>query len=373
VAVVVSFFAMRLRPYIFGTGLLFCWLFPVSLAATERLYSGEAVIEEGQSVQQAQLAALDQVLVRLTGQVDRSLVSDLGLTATDLGALQASQQRARVEQLTADGTLEEQLVLRVDFYPPAVDTLLRNNELPRLGRERPAVLIWQARRDALTDVAGTSDPQGLELSADPTDEARLDAYLQSLFERASKRFGVDLIEPLGDALDLSMVNAADIRGGILDGGDALRDRYGAGMVAMLDLEQDERGDWRGRWFWRLEGRDHSLSVTDPRLDVVIDQGVSGLLALMADRFAVQLATDPGGLRRIRVEGLVDQRQFSAVVNHLSELSVVERVQVVTARERAIEFDLELAGDGLEDQIRFSRLLAVEGEDTAGTLVLRWQR
>ena len=368
---------MRIRLVVSTLSLLFAGILLVpAVTAAERLYTGEAVIGDGLSMQGAQLAALDQVLTRLTGQVDRSLVSELGLGAGDLRALQASQQRVQVERLMPDGSRQEQVVLRVDFYPPAVDNFLRNNDLPRLGRERPAVLLWQARRGEPLDPFAVLEPSPLEPLADEADgldEADLDNYLQSLFERASARLGVDLIEPLGDALDLSMVNEADIRGGILDGADALRDRYGAGMVAMLDLEQDDRGDWRGRWFWRLEGRDHSLSVTDPSLDVVVDRGVSGLLALMAERFAVRLATDRGALRRIRVEGLVDQRQFSAVVNHLSELSVVERVQVVSARERAIEFDLELAGDGLEDQIGFSRLLAIEGEDAAGTLVLRWQR
>ncbi|MGY6588926.1 MAG: DUF2066 domain-containing protein [Wenzhouxiangella sp.] len=367
---------MRIRLVSFVLCLLFAALSLPPAMAAERLYTGEAVMGEGLSMQGAQLAALDQVLTRLTGQVDRSLVSELGLGAADLRALQASQQRAQVERLMPDGSRQEQVVLRVDFYPPAVDNLLRSNQLPRLGRERPAVLFWLARRDASPDALMAPElslPAPLGEEAGDADEADIDAYLQSLLVRASSRFGIDLIEPLGDALDLSMVNQADIRGGILDGADALRDRYGAGMVAMLDLAQDEFGDWRGRWFWRLEGRDHSLSVTDPDLDAVVDEGLAGLLAVMAERFAVRLATDPGGLRRIRVEGLVDQRQYSAVVNHLAELSVVERVQVVSARERAIEFDLELAGDGLEDQIGFSRLLAIEGEDAAGTLVLRWQR
>ncbi|MGY6629973.1 MAG: DUF2066 domain-containing protein [Wenzhouxiangella sp.] len=365
---------MRIRLVIFALSLLSVGLLmPPSAIAGERLYTGEAVMGEGLSMQGAQLAALDQVLIRLTGLVDQSLVTELGLGAADVRALQASQQRAQSDRLMADGTRQEQVVLRVDFYPPAVDNLLRNNGLSRLGRERPAVLLWQARRSGPAIPFTGLEPIAPEAGLDDDDEHLLDAYLQSLLERASVRYGVDLIEPLGDALDLSMVNEADVRGGILDGADALRDRYGAGMVAMLDLEQDELRDWRGRWFWRLEGRDHSLSVTDPQLETVVDQGVSSLLARMAERFAVRLTTDPGGLRRIRVEGLIDQRQFNAVVNHLTELSVVERVQVVSARERAIEFDLALAGDGLEDQIGFSRLLVIEGEDAAGTLVLRWQR
>lgn len=318
------------------------------------LYAGETRLgDDEQITPAAMLEALDQVLVRLTGMVDVSPVAVIGVRAADVNALVESQQRLRVERLDKEGERITEVRLRVDFHPPSVDRLLQDNALPRWGRERPAILVWIAEEDE----------DGARLSADP--------FLEQQLAEQARRFGLDVIRPLGDALDMAEVDLADIRGGFLDAAENGMRRYQAGIVAMLDL-RDSDDYWSGRWFWRLEGRDRGLNLSaDSRLEI-IEAGLAALLSALAGRYGIIADDLDHGTRRVVVDGIVDPIQYAEVLRYLGELSMVEGLQVVRARDRRIEFKLAVSGGRLEDVIALSRLLVVDRQEFDGTLYLRLQ-
>lgn len=330
-------------------------LLAAPLAARE-LYVAEVPLDGGSAASGADLSrALDQVLIRLTGQVGQSPVAALGLGSGEVNQMLVSQQRYRRSQLGADGQTEESVWLRAEFYPQAVDRLLEREQWPRLGRERPSILLWASSEDE-------------ESGAGFVDDALID---QALAEQA-RRLGLDVFRPLGDALDLADVQLADVRGGFLDAAESGMGRYGAGMVAMLDLR--EQGDhWSARWFWRLDGRDDGLSLTAERPEALIGPGLEAMLTALVARYGVQRGAENAGLRRVLVDGVVDEIQYAEVLRDLGGLSVVDQLRVVGARGRQVEFELVLAGSGLEDQIALSRLLTVERQLPDGRLLLRLAR
>ncbi len=326
-------------------------LLPSALASD--LYVGETILAEGQDVTPAALLrSLDQVLVRLTGMVDESPVARLGLGASDVRGLIQSQQRVRLERLDEEGNRRSELRLRAEFYPAAVDQLLQRHQLARLGRERPSILLWVAV-DEEGRIAQLADAPLLE------EHIRDQAW----------RFGLDIVRPLGDALDMAEVRLADIRGGFIDAAASGAQRYGAGVVAMLDLREQD-GYWTGRWSWRLDGRDGGMTLTADRPGKLIELGMQGLLEALVDRYAVRRGEHGGGLQRIVVEGIVDPVQYAEVSSFLGGLSVVEQLRVVGARGRQVEFELTLAGGGLDDAISLSRILAVDRREPDGRLYLR---
>ena len=330
-------------------GLAACMLLGQALASD--LYVGEAALEDDQAVTaDTLLEALDQVLVRLTGMVDESPVDVLGLAPADVNALVQSQQRVRIERIDEDGEPVSRLRLRAEFHPPSVDRLLQDHQLPRWGRERPAILLWVAEEDE----------DGVRLSDD--------RFLEQQVADQARNFGLDVIRPLGDAMDMAEVELADIRGGFLDAAEVGLQRYQAGMVAMLDLRKDE-DYWSGRWFWRLEGRDSGLSVSADSRAALIEAGLANLLSTLAGRYGVIADELDRGTRRVVVDGIVDPVQYAEVLAYLGGLSLVENVQVVRARDRRIEFDLDISGGRLEEVIALSRLLVIEQQDFDGTLHL----
>ncbi len=330
---------------------LLCAL-PTAALETAGLYTGEAILaEEDGATPAARLRALDEVLVRLTGRVEVSPVAGLGLQAGDVPALVQSQQMVRVPRLDADGERFEQLRLRIEFDPTAINRLLARNGLPRWGRERPAILLWMA----------VEDDDGARLAEDPR--------LEQAVREAGRRYGLELIRPLGDALDLAEVQLADVRGGFLDAAEPGADRYWASMVAMLDLRA-ESDHWTGRWFWRLEGRDASRSLSADAPGLLIDRGVADMLAALVERYAMRPEVDSDGWQPVLVEGIVDPVQYAEVLRYLEDLSRVEGLRVSGAREREVAFELLVSGGNLRDALSLSRLLAVDRETPDGRLVLR---
>lgn len=349
---------MRMKPFpaLLIRSLLLAMLLAAPLAAARDLYVGQVPLEGQAAVTPADLTrALDQVLVRLTGMVDESPAAAIGLAPADVTRLLVSQQRVRVSRLDLEGQSTETLWLRAEFYPQGVDQLLQRHDLPRLGPERPAILLWVAVDDY---------DSGAELLDD--------SVIEQAVTEQSVRLGLDVFRPLGDALDMAEVQLADIRGGFLDAAETGAQRYGAGMIAMLDLREED-DYWTARWFWRLEGRDSGISLSADHPADLVGPGLEAILAAMTARYAVHHSGDLAGVRRVVVEGIVDEIQYAEVLGYLEGLSVVESLRVVGARDRQVEFELSLAGGGLEDLIALSRLLAVDRQLPDGRLMLRLAR
>lgn len=325
-------------------------------AVARDLYTGESPLEEAMPDRFDPLArALDEVLTRLTGLTGQSLVEQLELSRADLQLLVLSQQRVRRERLAPDGaSFIEQLRLRVDFDPGAVDALLAEANLPRLGRVRPSILLWLA----------VEDEQGVRLDGD--------AVLEQAVVIHAQRLGLDILRPLGDLQDLSEVEAIDVRGGFLDQAEPAAERYGAGMIAMLDLRQIGP-EWSGRWFWRLEDRDAGLQVRAEMPESVVAQGLEAMLGTLVDRFGRIAGADEGGLVRLRVEGIEDEIQYAEVLRHLGSLGQVDGLQVVAAAGRSIDFELNLSSAGLEDALMIGGVLDVVERSRDGSLRVRLKR
>lgn len=346
---------MALRLFILSIlWLLVCWAGPVH-AQSMPLYIGEVPVDESIGADRNALQALDQVLSRLTGVTDRSLVAELGLDPSVLRLLVASEQRVRHARLGPDGQPQpDELRLRIDFDPAGVDGLLARQALPRLGRERPSILLWLA-------VEGEFGP-----------ELQGSAYVEQEIIGHARRLGLDVVRPLGDLIDLAELSIADIRGGFLDSAESSARRYGAQVIAMLDLRQIG-SDWSARWYWRLEGRDFALPLESADASVVIAGGLERILGALAERFAVVAGAEHAGQRRVVVGGIQDEVQYAEVLRHLESLSAVEHVLVTSARGSEVEFELMLRAPGLEDGLAIGGVLGIEERGADGSLRLRLLR
>ncbi len=333
-----------------------CLLCAVLMLATGpvfgSLYTGEAVISDDRSEQETALIALDEVLTRLTGITDQSLVEELSLDASVLRLLVSSQQRVRRSVVGPDGEPEpEELRLRIDFDAAGVDNLLARNDLPRLGRERPAILLWLA----------VETETGVELEGGP--------YLEQEIREQARRLGLDVIRPLADLMDLADIDAFDIRGGFLDSAEVSARRYGAQVIAMLDLRRQEEA-WAARWFWRLDRRDEEIQLQSEDQSAAVAGGLEQVLASMAERFAVAVDAGHSTRRRVVVSGIEGEVEYAEVLRHLRTLSAVSDVLVLGARGEELELELRLSSPALEDGIVLGGVLDIDEQRADGSLQLR---
>ncbi|NBD95260.1 MAG: DUF2066 domain-containing protein [Gammaproteobacteria bacterium] len=339
----------------FAVACLFC-----AQAAAASLYTGEVGVEADERTSASeQLDALDRVLARLTGRFQSSLVAELGLGAADLDDLVLSQQLVRRDVVDADGESREVLRLQVEFDEPSVNELLKRNDLPRWGRERPAVLLWAV----IEDEAGTRFVQA--------------PRLEYVIREHARRVGLEVIRPLRDALDLTEISLQDVRGGFIGSAEASAARYGAGVIAMLDLRLQEPDPespwWTGRWRWRVDGQESGLNHSGERPEALIRGGLERLASALAARYAVVDLDGDATRRLVTVHGIVDEVQYAEVLRYIANLSVVDDVRVVEARDRRITFEILSGGQDLETYLGLGGLLEPQRRATDGQLHFRLAR
>lgn len=314
------------------------------------LYVGEATVEQVRGIDRnAQLRALDEVLFRLTGVSNGS--ERLSISANDLTQLIQSRQIIERSVVNAEGVLTTQLRERVEFDALAIDQLLANQDLKRWGRERASVLVW----------AVIEEDFEVKLLDDP--------LLEQSMRELGRRLGLDLIRPLGDAMDLSELSLADVRGGFLDQAQPGLARYGAWVTLMLDLRPDMTG-WLARAFWRIDGVDGGQSFLGQSPQLVLERAFEALLQAMMRRYAIDLNDQESRTQRIRVLDMTDPVQYAEVLSYLRGLGVVERVRVIEASGQQMEFELTLRGDNLVDILAVGQTLDVLNTEFDGLIELR---
>jgi hypothetical protein len=321
-------------------------------ADSGRLYVGEAAIADASEAgTRSELRALDEVLQRLTGQLNHSMVEQLAVQPSDLSPLILSRQVVRRTLLQPDGRTIDVLRHQVNFDPEAIDQLLRERAVPVWGRERPALLLWVA----------LDDDQGVRLA----DSRQVDAMVSEV----ARRYGLTVIQPLGDAIDLAQVSITDIRGGFVEAAQGSAMRYGAGVVIMLDLRQ-EGSTWLARLFWRHDGRDVSQTFPAISMAVAIDQVLASLLQSLAEHYAQFDDGLADGEHRVLISGVREQVHYREVMAHLTQLSAVESLRLIAADGDTIELVVRVRGSRFEQVLALGGVLSVEDRSADGTLRLR---
>lgn len=326
-------------------------------AAQQELYIGEAIVDGPESVggepdREPVLNALNQVLVRLTGQVGENVVAKLGIDRDRAAALALGRQFMRVEVPADDGSTVEQRRLRVDFDPGSVNRLLDASGLPRWGSERPELLLW-------ISAEGERGAEYLEI----------DSVLQHTIEELAFRYGIELTQPILDASDRVEVTPADIRGGFTGAATAAMRRYGADGVIMLDLRPNQ-GFWTGRWTWRIGDRESAFQRSGSQRDEVMELGLGRIVEALAARFAVRQSA--GGEQRLVISGIETAAHYNEVRRFLENLTGVESVRVIAASDSTMSFSIRSSTDGLRQRIELTGPLKFERHDlAAGTMYYRF--
>jgi len=306
------------------------------------LYLGEAPANVGDGDQAPLLAALNQVLIRLTGRVGSDPVAELQIDA------------ARAEQLTLGRAFRQQLVprengepvaerrLRVEFDPVAVNRLIDQAGWRRWGSERPQMLLWMVS----DDLAGTGYLQP-------------DARLRHALEQAEFEYGLNLVLPILDANDRIEVTPADVRGGFTMTSIPALERYGADGVIMLGLRRNANF-WSGRWAWRIEAEEQAFQRSGATPVEVIELGLARITESLAARFAAR--TDGEETLLLEVAGMTGMQHYKAVTDFLAGLTGVKTVRLISAQADRLRFRLVSFSPGLRRRIELTGPLAFERID-----------
>lgn len=262
------------------------------------------------------------------------------------------------------GLVAGQRYLEVQFSAPLINQLLAAEEIPVWGSNRPSVLIWMALQDA----SGRRSLLNSETGAEIVDYMR----------RFGEERGLPIIFPLLDLQDrrdlpVDAIWAQDelaIR--------AASNRYDPDSILAGRLLFTATGELVGLWQFQFMDEAQTFDGFDSELESYLEQPLTRITSQLAGHFGLV----PGGQSeqsvRLRVDGIGDFSDYSALVEYVRGIGLVQAADIVSVDGERLELLLDLQGnaDQLYDLIALDRdLLPINSGENADSPLLhyRWMR
>lgn len=323
----------------------------------QNLYSAEVPVADQSSAALSKAArlALSEVLVKVTGNAG-VLREPTIAAALDQARTQVQQYVYRREQPPADG-----LRVRLEFDSSYITGLVVTAGLPLWTANRPVVLLWLVR----------DGPEGRQFIT-PDTAPELVAQLRDEFARR----GVPLQLPLFDLADASRL-PVDVAWSL--DAPALLDasaRYKSQAVLAGRLADLSSGGVAGDWLFLLGNERTGQVLTVPDEPAFVRDGVKLAAETMAARYAVAATGAEAEGVAMSIAGVSTYADYSAIINWLESLELVERANVEWVRGEVLHLRLLAQADAaqLATIIELNkRLVPLSGDPQAELLNYQWQQ
>lgn len=335
-----------------------CWLpFAAQAAVVKHMYEVSLpVVSQDKQIRKAAFEqAFIETLVRVSGS---------GLAPTEVDISKASRYVQQYRYLPLDKAMQNppaasgaaevqpQHLLWIQFNSRAIKKLLRQNNLPIWGQQRPAVLVWLAVRD------GPSRYVLRQQDKSPIKEA---------VETEARRRGLPLIWPAYDKKDQAELAFVDLWGGFWGPVKKASARYGVDAI-LLGRMSWLGGQWQVSWSlqqgkqpvenWQLRAIDLNMLMAGG-IDMATDQ--------IASRFAVRDSGMDEGPLVVQVKGIHQLDDYVRSSRYLASLAPVKYIYAKQVNRDEVQFAVELRAEkeDLQRVIGLGRtLLPLPPTDTA---------
>ncbi len=320
---------------------------PAAAVTVEDLYTVELPIADQTTSLRldAFREAFRQVVVKVSGSDDalRSPAFERPIE----GAARYVKQFRYVNRTLPDAEFDSgRLYLRIDFDQQLIESLLRENNFPVWGRERPSSL--------------------LVISYDVNERIRLvseDATpdLIELLDQAAARHAVPVLFPLMDLQDIALVRIGDIVARQFDNIYTMAARYAPDALVVGQIIGRSGEGWRGDWEVRFAEQIFRWTHNASSKKDVVDEGIRHLARILALEYALEDHRRSEQSLLMSVSNLDDIGDLVAVQRYLAELTAVDSARVATINRGVVTYRLELRNDpeDLQRLIEFGEVLELE--------------
>jgi len=325
---------------------LLAWLPLTGLQATPiDIYTGEAVVESKDAGERRRTLprALKNALQKFSGlgsfedypQVEPAL----GVASSIL----VSFYYRKVEIVFADGSEGEELRLVAKFSEDSVDELVRTLQLP----------LWQTERDP-TDIWVVVD-NGLDRRIMPVEFA----YTWEAMAEVAATRGLPVNWPEADEEGRYLIDAQLLWGGYTEDLG-----IGHGSSAMIAAARREGLEWNVRSNLTYNSQNWTWQIQDIDLQAALIQSMQEAVDLVAAANSIAAADLGAQLHELTVAGLGNADDYQRCLGYLQQLSVVNRVSVVSAQPGNVTFRLELNAlpQYLEETLQSGRFLEFDEDE-----------
>ena len=260
--------------------------------------------------------------------------------------------------------IRETRYIDVNFTQSLLDDLLASADIPVWDSNRPSVLVWIALQN--------NEGERHMLTADSNPE------IITFMQKFAAERGLPIIFPVLDFEDRRALTEDAVWA--LDE-DIIRrasERYGADSVLSGRLHFTISGELVGLWQFIFQGQVEVFDGFDEELESYLVEPLDRITNQLASHFALVPETTNQQIVRIQVEGIRDLSEYSALLNYVSGLGLVESVTTTAFEGQLLELQLGLLGNTqqLYELIALDRdLLPVTNTQrlNGSALTYRWTR
>ncbi len=290
--------------------------------------------------------AFRQVVVKVSGS-DDPLRSPALERPIESSARYVKQFRYISRSLPEDDEFDAaRLVLRIDFDQRLIESLLRENNFPVWGRERPSSLL----------VISYDVNENIKLVTQDSTPDLIDALDQTASIHA-----VPVLFPLMDLEDIRLVNIGDIVSREFGKIQTMAARYAPDALLVGQILGRSGQGWQGDWEVRFADQIFKWKFEASSKKEVTEQVIRHLAKILALEYALEDHRRVEQTLLLSVSALEGIENLIKVQKYLKSLNVVDSVHVAMINKDVITYRLKLRNnpEDLQRLIDFGEVLEQE--------------
>ena len=268
------------------------------------------------------------------------------------------------QRVAASTTVDEQRFIEVEFSSVLIERMLTDARIPLWDSNRPSVLIWVALQDESGNrslLSSDINNDIIDLIADFADARGLPVLFPVLDFEDRRNLSEDLVW----RLDEEAIRLASMR-------------YGADSILTGRLHFTSSGELLGLWQFQFQGETVVFDGFSTDLEAYLNAPLERVTAQLAQYFAIVPESNPAASMILRVDGIGNLQDYSALVAYIGGLGLVDSVVASQVAGERLELQLGLVGEvqQLNELIALYRdLLPIESatSGSSGLLHYRWTR
>jgi hypothetical protein len=290
--------------------------------------------------------AFRQVVVKVSGS-DDALRSPAFERPIESSARYVKQFRYINRSLPEDDEFDaERLILRIDFDQQLIESLLRENNFPVWGRERPSSLL----------VISYDVNENIKLVTQDSTPNLIEAL-----DRAASIHAVPVLFPLMDLEDIGLVNIGDIVSREYGKIQTMAARYAPDALLVGQILGRSGQGWQGDWEVRFADQIFKWKFKASSKKEVTEQVIRHLAKILALEYALEDHRRVEQTLLLSVSALEGIDNLIKVQKYLKSLNVVDSVHVAMINKNVITYRLKLRNnpEDLQRLIDFGEVLEQE--------------
>lgn len=331
---------------------------PVSAMAMKvsNLYQADFTVNSKTAEERGQVVpiGLRSILTKLTGD-DSLMTPDI---KDSMNRAEYFVSKYRYFLPTPDSS---QYRIQINYEPADVNRLLQRADIPYWGDERPLILVWLIVND--------KQHVGEIIGSEAADE------LFSLVKRKGSKYGLPIIFPMMDVVDMHEVMPADVANMNVTTLRKAGDRYVANvlLIGKLDFVNNAyQSAWelvtdKQLWRWGVDDK-----TADELFDTVMGQVVQTFAKNEAAKPTAVVQVKPVTMQ-LEVYNINTPEEQAKLATYLGQMAVVQSVKVDEVVGDAVDLSLTLKGtvSQFHQMAETDKQMVFKSKDESGMFIYVW--